>query len=102
MTPDIQAWTDPSFLHITPTTERGEVWCWDHINAEPSPAGDWLAEHRYGPDILLAAHRAGLTVELDGRVADVPRFTPCASCPDGGVCATLGECFTEAECGGEG
>lgn len=42
------------------------------INAEPQ-RGAYRAEHRYGPDILLAAHNAGLTVALDGQVADAPR-----------------------------
>lgn len=69
---DIQASHLPSFLIITPTTGEGSDWCADHINALPI-AGSYHAEHRYGPDILLAAHNAGLTVALDGQVADVPR-----------------------------
>lgn len=70
--PDINAWRNPSFVSIIPETAAGRDWCADHINAEPQ-RGVYLAEHRYGPDILLAAHNAGLTVALDGQVADAPR-----------------------------
>lgn len=66
---DIAAWSNPSFLQIVPETDEGFDWCEEHINAEPE-LGAYLAEHRYGPDILLAAHEAGLVVSLDGRIAD--------------------------------
>lgn len=93
MTPiDINAWSHASLLRIIPETEEGEKWCFLHINAE----------HRYGPDILLAAHNAGLTVALDGEIADAPRtMTPCAFCPDGRICATLCECFRERPVDGD-
>lgn len=99
---DINAWSTRAFLSIAPETERGELWCYDHINAEPFQ-GTYLSEHRYGPDILRAAHDAGLRVALDGRVADAPRDpVRCAHCPDGGVCAHLGACFYEDEAEGAG
>lgn len=69
---DINAYYHPSFLSIVPETVEGDAWCKRHIYAEPL-AGAYHAEHRYGPDILCAAHNAGLTVALDGRVADAPR-----------------------------
>lgn len=70
---DVNAWSSGGgLLCIQPKTDAGREWCADHINAE-AHAGVYLAEHRYGPDILLAAHNAGLTVALDGQVADVPR-----------------------------
>lgn len=94
---DINAWRDMSFVRIVPETERGETWCAEHINAEPY-AGAYMAEHRYGPDILSAAHNAGLTVALDGDIADAPRvFQPCGFCPEGRVCATLGGCWMMSE-----
>lgn len=70
--PDIQAWSHPGFVRVVPLTDRGWDWADAHINAD-TVQGAYLAEHRYGPDILLAAHNAGLTVALDGRVADAPR-----------------------------
>lgn len=72
--PDIAAWHHPSFLTIEPLTRRGRSWCNAHINAEPE-RGHYLAEHSYGPTILIAAHNYGLTVQLDGRTADAPRET---------------------------
>lgn len=70
---DINAWSaGGGLLCIAPQTPAGADWCADHINAEPH-AGVYLAEHRYGPDILAAAHNAGPTVSFDGRVADAPR-----------------------------
>lgn len=101
-TVDINAWSNPSFLRIIPATPAGELWCDAHINAEPC-LGAYNSEHRYGPEILSAAHNAGLTVALDGRIADAPRvMTPCAFCPDGRICATLCECFRERPVDGEG
>lgn len=98
---DINAWSHASLLRIIPETEEGEKWCYDHINSLPL-SGAYNAEHRYGPDILLAAHNAGLTVALDGEIADTPRtMTPCALCPDGRICATLGECFRERPVDGD-
>jgi hypothetical protein len=70
--PDLNAWTYPAFVRIVPETDAGEAWCGAHIYAEPD-RGAYHAEHRYGPTILLAAHNAGLTVALDGRIADAPR-----------------------------
>lgn len=70
--PDINAWRNPSFVRIVPEADAGAAWCAAHIYAEPQ-RGAYLAEHRYGPDILLAAHNAGLTVAIDGQVADAPR-----------------------------
>jgi hypothetical protein len=70
---DIYASTNPSFAYISPTSDAGAEWCGDHINATPDRQGGYLAEHRYAPDILLAAHNAGLTVAVDGRVCDVER-----------------------------
>lgn len=72
---DISAWSSGGgLLCIQPETDAGREWCADHINAE-AHAGVYLAEHRYGPDILLAAHNAGLIVALDGQVADGERET---------------------------
>lgn len=96
-TVDINAWSHASLLHIIPETDAGEVWCWKHINAQPI-SGAYMSEHRYGPDILLAAHNAGLTVALDGKIADAPRqFMPCPGCPDSSICATLHGCFIEQQ-----
>lgn len=104
-TVDINAWSNPSFLRIIPATPAGELWCDEHINAEPA-FGCYMAEHRYGPDILSAAHNAGLTVALDGKIADAPRepepMHRCAHCPDGRVCATLHGCFYEQRAEGLG
>jgi len=72
---DIDATTHPSFLVIVPTTDEGADWCAEHIYADLDPNGVYVAEHRYGPDILLAAHNDGLTVALDGQIADAPRAT---------------------------
>lgn len=69
---DINAWTNPSFVRIVPETDEGTDWCEGHIYGEPL-RGAYHAEHRYGPVILLAAHNAGLTVALDGRIADADR-----------------------------
>lgn len=69
---DINAWLYPWGARIVPETEDGFDWCEGHINAEPQ-AGAYLAEHRYAPDILKAAHDSGLTVAVDGQVADAPR-----------------------------
>lgn len=73
-TPDINAYRSLSFVQIVPETDAGAEWCEEHIYAEPL-AGAYLAEHRYGPDILLAAHNAGLAVAIDGQLADAPRET---------------------------
>lgn len=70
--PDIEAWLHASYVSIVPRTDLGVEWCDEHIFAEPL-MGAYHAEHRYGPDILLAAHNAGLSVEIDGRLADAPR-----------------------------
>lgn len=100
--PDINAWPNMSLLRIVPETPRGEEWCESHINAEMY-AGAYHAEHRYGPEILKAAHDQGLTVALDGQICDAPReFIGCASCPNGSICATLGGCFYEAQAEGVG
>lgn len=72
MTIDLNAWRHPSFVRIVPETDAAAEWCEEHINAEPQ-LGAYYAEHRFGPDILLAAHNAGLSVALDGRVADALR-----------------------------
>lgn len=72
MTIDLNAWRHPSFIRIVPETDEGLEWCQLHIYAEPQ-LGAYHAEHRFGPDILLAAHNAGLAVAIDGRVADAPR-----------------------------
>jgi hypothetical protein len=99
---DLNAWWHASLLRIVPETDAGERWCSEHINAEPA-LGAYNAEHRYGPDILLAAHNSGLTVALDGKIADAPRmFQPCGFCPDGRVCATLRGCFIEQQAEGDG
>jgi hypothetical protein len=74
--PDINGWRNPSFARIVPETPAGAAWCADHIYAEPEPDGAYVAEHRYAPDILLAAHNAGLVVALDGQLADAPRARP--------------------------
>lgn len=71
---DISAYGgNSSILTIEPETPEGVEWCAEHIYAEPEPGGIYYAEHRYGPDILAAAHHAGLTVALDGRIADAAR-----------------------------
>lgn len=99
---DINAWGGPRLLSIVPETDRGERWCAEHINANPHN-GAYLSEHRYGPDILKAAHDQGLTVALDGKVCDTPReFRPCAGCPDGRICARMRECFYVDEVEGRG
>lgn len=99
---DINAYHHPNLLRIVPETDAGERWCWEHINAEPQ-SGAYMAEHRYGPDILQAAHNAGLTVALDGEIADTPReFMRCAGCPDGRICTRLGSCFAEQDVEGVG
>lgn len=93
---DINAWRHPSLLRIVPETDRGERWCWEHINADPT-FGAYQAEHRYGPDILKAAHDAGLVVALDGKIADAPREFPCCpGCPAGHGCSRSGACFMQS------
>jgi hypothetical protein len=66
-TVDIFATRLPSFCVLTGASDRGEDWLNEHIGPERA------AEHRYAPDILMGAHRDGLTVSLDGRLADAPR-----------------------------
>lgn len=73
---DISAVGDMSFLRIMPTSEAGETWLLENVGESTAGLGQWptyLCEHRYGPDLLLGAHNAGLTVALNGRIADAPR-----------------------------
>lgn len=71
---DIDARWTPSLLHVTALTAHGECWLLDRIEGEATWIGDtWLVEHRFGPDLLLGAHDDGLTVALDGCVADAAR-----------------------------
>ena len=74
---DIDATTTPAFLIVRATTLDGERWLADRLEGE---AASRLArpdalyvEHRFGPDLLLGAHNDGLTVALDGQIADAER-----------------------------
>jgi hypothetical protein len=58
-----------SVLRIYLRTAKGRKWAEDHtldgLSFEPL-----LIEHRFGPALLLGAYQDGLTVSLDGRLAD--------------------------------
>lgn len=73
---DIHAVTDSSLLSIMPLTRAGVDWMAEYVGERADGTADkpiYYAEHRYGPDILLGAHHDGLTVSLNGRVADAAR-----------------------------
>jgi hypothetical protein len=71
---DIQALWTPAFLIVRAATLDGDAWLNERVEGEATWDGDCLlVEHRFGPDFLLGAHVEGLTVSLDGKVADVPR-----------------------------
>ena len=73
---DIDAHDFNTFLSVRPSSETGLEWL--RNNAGPGEPGGplgpvYYVEHRFGPDLLLGAHNAGLVVSLDGRIADVER-----------------------------
>lgn len=73
---DITASTRSSFATINATSPAGEAWMIDNVgepDAAPGSISAWYVEHRYAPDILLAAYTFGLTVRVDGKLADAPR-----------------------------
>jgi hypothetical protein len=73
---DIDARTNASFLNIMPCSPEGEAWMLENVGPAYPPEHQWpvyYVEYRYGPDILLGAHNDGLTVALDGRIANAER-----------------------------
>lgn len=75
---DVDACNIGSFLNVVPTSEAGLDWLTKNVGPGDQGRGQWPVyhvEHRFGPDLLLGAHNAGLTVSLDGRIADVERQT---------------------------
>lgn len=76
MVVDIDACDVRSFLSVMPTSETGLAWLRENVGPGQPGRGQWpvyYVEHRFGPDLLLGAHNAGLAVSLDGRIADVER-----------------------------
>lgn len=69
---DIVGTSTPSFLMVSGRTAKGRKWLRINVGGFQY-LGSYAVEHRYGPDILLGAHNAGLTVECDGRLVDVER-----------------------------
>lgn len=71
---DVEATRSDPFCMITPRTAKARAWIRWNVDNGATWDGDTLfAEHRYGPDLLLAMHEHGLVVRLDGRIADAPR-----------------------------
>lgn len=71
---DIAARDVGAFLVVGPLTPAGEAWLDEHLSGEDEWRGGSLyVEHRFGPDLLMGAHMDGLTVALDGQIADAPR-----------------------------
>lgn len=76
MNVDIDARSNASFLNVMPTSEEGEAWLLENVGVGSGFEGQWpvyYVEHRYGPDLLLGAHNEGLTVALDGHIANAER-----------------------------
>jgi hypothetical protein len=71
---DVDATRCEPFCMITPRTARARAWVrWNVDNGATWDGDTMFAEHRYAPFLLSAMHEYGLTVRLDGRVADAPR-----------------------------
>lgn len=69
---DISASRTSSFCNIRPLTDAGWDWMEKNVQGEEI-RGAWAVEDRYAPALLLGAHQAGLTIVLDGRIANAPR-----------------------------
>ncbi len=73
---DIDARAHASFLDIMPISAAAIEWMRQYVGETSNKADQfpvYHVEHRYGPDILLGAHQDGLTVALNGRIADASR-----------------------------
>lgn len=69
---DVRAFRNDSLLVIYPLTAEAVDWFDDNTEWEPSQRarGVVVCEHRYGPDLLMGAYQSGLSVSLDGVMAD--------------------------------